>query len=81
MSGPTQLIRRLCHSFAMTKKSDFSVSNARQYLEPGPTVLISSHWKGRDNFMTLGWHMVIEFTPSLWGAMISSGNPSHRMIR
>jgi len=65
----------------MTKKSDFPVSEARKYLEPGPVVLISSHWKGRDNIMTLGWHTVLEFTPSLWGAMISSGNLSHRMIR
>lgn len=31
--------------------------------------------------MTLGWHTVLEFTPSLVGLMISSGNHSHRMIR
>lgn len=70
-----------CHSFAMTKKFDFPVAKARQYLEPGPVVLISSHWQARDNIMTLGWHTILEFTPSLWGAMISSGNLSHRMIR
>ncbi len=63
------------------KKSDFPVSDARRYLEPGPVVLISSRWQGRDNIMTLGWHTILEFTPSLWGAMISSGNHSHRMIR
>lgn len=31
--------------------------------------------------MTLGWHTILEFTPSLWGAMISSGNESFHMIR
>ena len=31
--------------------------------------------------MTLGWHTVLEFTPSLVGLMISSGNHSHDMIR
>ena len=31
--------------------------------------------------MALGWHTVLEFSPSLWGAMISSGNHSHHMIR
>jgi flavin reductase (DIM6/NTAB) family NADH-FMN oxidoreductase RutF len=65
----------------MSKKVDFPVSDARRYLEPGPVVLISSRWKGSDNIMTLGWHSILEFTPSLWGAMISSGNHSHRMIR
>ncbi|AYD04694.1 flavin reductase (plasmid) [Neorhizobium sp. NCHU2750] len=31
--------------------------------------------------MTLGWYTILEFTPSLWGAMISSGNCSYEMIR
>lgn len=31
--------------------------------------------------MTLGWHTILECTPSLWGAMISSGNGSFHMIR
>lgn len=65
----------------MKKKSDFPASNVRRYLEPGPVVLISSRWQGADNIMTLGWHTMLEFTPSLWGAMISSGNHSHHMIR
>ncbi len=63
------------------KKSDFPVSNARRFLEPGPVVLVSSRSQDEDNIMTLGWHTILEFSPSLWGAMISSGNHSHRMIR
>jgi flavin reductase (DIM6/NTAB) family NADH-FMN oxidoreductase RutF len=31
--------------------------------------------------MTMGWHMVLEFTPSLIGCLISSGNHSHVMVR
>jgi flavin reductase (DIM6/NTAB) family NADH-FMN oxidoreductase RutF len=31
--------------------------------------------------MTMGWHMVLEFSPSLVGCLISSGNHSHEMIR
>jgi flavin reductase (DIM6/NTAB) family NADH-FMN oxidoreductase RutF len=63
------------------RKSDFPVHHARRYLEPGPIVLVSSKWRGRTNVMTLGWHTVLEFTPSLIGLMISSGNHSHDMIR
>ncbi|MGE3230133.1 MAG: flavin reductase family protein [Hyphomicrobium sp.] len=62
-------------------KRDFPVSNARRYLEPGPIVLVSSAWQGRTNIMTMGWHTVLEFSPSLIGCMIWEGNHSHEMIR
>jgi flavin reductase (DIM6/NTAB) family NADH-FMN oxidoreductase RutF len=62
-------------------KDDFPVSRVRQYLEPGPIVLVSSKWEGRTNIMTLGWHTVMEFTPSLVGCVISAGNHSFNMIR
>ncbi|MGE5809557.1 MAG: flavin reductase family protein [Nitrospirota bacterium] len=60
---------------------NFPVSEIRRYLEPGPIVLVSSKWKGKTNIMTLGWHTVMEFTPSLVGCMISGGNHSFEMIR
>ena len=63
------------------RKQDFPVSQVRQFLEPGPIVLVSSAWKGRRNIMTLGWHTVMEFTPSLVGCMIAGGNHSFEMIR
>ncbi len=62
-------------------KIDFPVSQARRYLEPGPIVLVSSRWQGKTNIMTLGWHTVLEFSPSLVGLMISGGNHSFHMIR
>jgi len=62
-------------------KLDFPVSKVRRYLEPGPIVLVSSHWQGKHNIMTLGWHTVLEFSPSLVGCMISGGNHSFEMIR
>ena len=62
------------------KKRDFPVSNIRRFLEPGPVVLVSSAWNGERNIMTMGWHMVMEFTPSLVGCLISSGNHSYEMI-
>lgn len=62
-------------------KKDFPVSRVRRFLEPGPVVLVSSAWKGKQNIMTLGWHTVMEFTPSLVGCVISRGNHSFRLIR
>ncbi len=63
------------------KKENFSVERVRQYLEPGPIVLVSSRWRGKTNIMTMGWHTVMEFTPSLVGCVIAGGNHSFDMIR
>lgn len=63
------------------RKRDFPVSDVRRFLEPGPIVLVSSAWKGRTNIMTMGWHMIMEFTPSRIGCYITSGNHSFEMIR
>jgi flavin reductase (DIM6/NTAB) family NADH-FMN oxidoreductase RutF len=63
------------------EKKDFPVANIRRFLEPGPIVLVSSAWKGETNIMTMGWHMVMEFVPSLIGCYIWSENHSFDMIR
>src|SRR5580704_3625017 len=66
----------------MTKgKADFPVANVRRYLEPGPIVLVSSAWRGERNIMTMGWHTVMEFTPSLVGCVIAAGNHSFELVR
>jgi flavin reductase (DIM6/NTAB) family NADH-FMN oxidoreductase RutF len=62
------------------KKQDFPVSDIRRFLEPGPVVLVSSADKDERNIMTMGWHMVMEFTPSLVGCLISSGNHSYELV-
>ncbi|MEG2804715.1 flavin reductase family protein [Stenotrophomonas sp.] len=63
------------------RKYDFPVDQVRRFLEPGPIVLVSSAFKGERNVMTLGWHTVLAFSPSLVGTMISSGNHSFELIR
>ena len=62
-------------------KADFPVENIRRLLEPGPVVLVSSAHKSEANIMTMGWHMVMEFHPSLVGCIISSANYSFELIR
>jgi flavin reductase (DIM6/NTAB) family NADH-FMN oxidoreductase RutF len=62
-------------------QKDFPVSDIRRFLEPGPIVLVSSAWKGEQNIMTMGWHMVMEFSPSLVGCMIAGSNHSFELIR
>ena len=63
------------------KKIDLPVSAIRRYLEPGPIVLVSSAWRGEKNIMTMGWHTIMEFTPSLVGCVIAAGNHSFELVR
>ncbi len=62
-------------------KRDFPTNDARRLLEPGPIVLVSSACKDETNIMTMGWYMVMEFTPSLIGCCISAANHSFEMVR
>lgn len=62
-------------------KRDFPTHEVRRFLEPGPIVLVSSAHKGEPNIMTMGWYMVMEFTPSLVGCCISAANHSFEIIR
>ena len=62
-------------------KKDFPVSQIRRFLEPGPIVLVTSAYKGEQNIMTLGWHTVLGFTPSLVGCYIWDQNHSFSLVR
>ena len=62
-------------------KQDYPLEQIRRHLETGPIVLVSSAWKGETNIMTMGWHMMMEFTPALFGCIISNANHSFELIR
>lgn len=63
------------------RKKDFPVEEVRRFIEPGPIVLVSSAWKNEMNIMTMGWHMILEFSPSLIGCYIWTKDYSFEMIR
>jgi flavin reductase (DIM6/NTAB) family NADH-FMN oxidoreductase RutF len=62
-------------------KKDFPVHDVRRFLEPGPIVLVSSAHGNETNVMTMGWHMVMEFSPALVACLISGANHSFELIR
>lgn len=62
-------------------KKQYPVEDARRFLEPTPTVLITSCYKGEKNIMTMGWYTIMEFVPSLIGCMISNANHSFELIK
>jgi len=62
-------------------KRDYPLDKIRRFLEPGPIVLVSSTWKGKTNILTMGWHMMLGFSPALFGCYIWEGNHSFEMLR
>jgi flavin reductase (DIM6/NTAB) family NADH-FMN oxidoreductase RutF len=65
----------------MAVKQNYPLNQIRRHLETGPIVLVSSAWKGKTNIMTMGWHMMMEFEPALFGCCISDANHSFELIR
>ncbi len=63
------------------RKVEFPVEKVRRYLEPGPVVLVSSACDGECDIMTMGWHTVMAFSPSLVGCVIAAGNHSFDLVR
>ncbi|MET0322035.1 MAG: flavin reductase family protein [Duganella sp.] len=61
-------------------KHPYDLADIRRLLEPGPVVLVSSAHNGRTNIMTMGWHMMIGFTPALVGCYIDPSNHSYDMV-
>jgi flavin reductase (DIM6/NTAB) family NADH-FMN oxidoreductase RutF len=57
----------------MTKKI-FPLSKVYGLLEPGPVVLLTTAGKKYPDIMTISWHTMIEFEPSLVGCVISNHN-------
>jgi flavin reductase (DIM6/NTAB) family NADH-FMN oxidoreductase RutF len=42
---------------------ELPLNKAFMLLEPGPVVLVSTARGGKNNIMTISWHMVMDFTP------------------
>lgn len=63
------------------RKLALPLHEVRRYLEPGPVVLLTSQHDGERDVMAMGWHTVMEFSPSLVGCVISSANHSHGLVR
>jgi flavin reductase (DIM6/NTAB) family NADH-FMN oxidoreductase RutF len=63
----------------MNKRS-LPLSRVYQLLEPGPVVLLSTHWRGKTNIMTMSWHMMVEFEPPMLACIISGDHYSFDLL-
>jgi len=45
--------------------TELPMEKAFMLIEPGPVILVTTNHKGRNNMMTISWHMVMDFTPKI----------------
>ncbi len=45
--------------------TELPLAKAFMLIEPGPVILVATNNKGRNNIMTISWHMVLDFTPQI----------------
>ncbi len=45
--------------------AELPMKKAFMLIEPGPVILVTTNDNGRNNIMTISWHMVIDFTPEI----------------
>lgn len=55
---------------------ELPLSEVYKLIEPGPVVLLTTFGDGRNNVMTMSWHMMVEFTPPLIACVVSAGDHS-----
>lgn len=44
---------------------ELPIEKAFMLIEPGPVILVTTNDQGRNNIMTITWHMVMDFTPKI----------------
>ncbi len=64
----------------MTKKS-LPLAEVYKLLEPGPVVLVTTAHKGKENVMTMSWHMMIDFDPPIVGIVMSNRDYSFDILK
>ncbi len=53
---------------------ELALSKVYQLIEPGPVVLVTTKRAGRENVMTMSWHMVVDFEPPLIACVVSEND-------
>ncbi|MGE4589192.1 MAG: flavin reductase family protein [Acidaminococcaceae bacterium] len=54
--------------------TELPLNKAFMLLEPGPVILVATHDGKKNNLMTISWHMVTDFTPTL---ALTTGSWNH----
>lgn len=61
-------------SISIVPRKSLPLSEVYRLLEPGPVVLVTTALKGQANVMTMSWHTMMEFEPTLIDYVVSNRN-------
>lgn len=61
-------------------KKNFPLSKVNSLLQSGPVILLSAFYKGKNNFMPMSWHTMLDFNPPLIGVAVGSGSFTHEAL-
>lgn len=62
------------------QKKLLPLAKVYQLIEPGPVVMLTTSFNGKDNIMTMTWHTMVDFVPPLIACVISEGNYSFDLL-
>ena len=65
----------------MMTRENIPLADVYGLLEPGPVILLATHFEQRVNAMTLSWHTMLEFEPPLLGCVLSEHDYSFAALR
>lgn len=61
-------------------KKEIPLSRANRLLNSGPVVLVSTHYKGKSNIMTVAWQMPVSQDPPLVAISVRESRYSYTLI-
>jgi flavin reductase (DIM6/NTAB) family NADH-FMN oxidoreductase RutF len=62
-------------------KEEIQISKANRLINHGSVILVTSHFEGKSNIITLAWQMPVSHSPMLVAIAIAKTHYSHEMIQ
>lgn len=59
---------------------NYPLHRINRLMEPGPIVLVTTRYNGKQNIMTMGFHMMVQHAPPLIGAVIGPWDYSYKAL-
>ena len=61
-------------------KKIFPLNKVNSLIQSGPVILLSTFYKGKNNFMPISWHTMLDFNPPLIAVIVGAGSFTHEAL-
>lgn len=59
---------------------EIRLNKVNAFLQSGPVILLSTNYKGKNNFMPMSWHTMIDFDPPLIGVVVGRESFTYKAL-